>query len=178
MDDVRQRVTRWMEQAPRLLEMVGQGHEDGHAGKPAQTADAAAPARSSGSTPRRILLVDDDKNLSRVIVEYLTEFRGHAVRAVASGEEALAALEHERPDIVLLDVMMPGIGGMETLARMKVLAPELPVLMVTASDDAALTRKALSLGAAGYVTKPFHLDDLEAVVRMHLEPRGPAAGSM
>lgn len=176
MDDVRQRVTRWMEQAPRLLEMVGQGSEDSHAAKPAPPADAAAAARRSG--PRRILLVDDDKNLSRVIVEYLTEIRGHTVRAVASGEEALAALEHERPDIVLLDVMMPGIGGMETLARMRALAPDMPVLMVTASDDAGLTRKALSLGAAGYVTKPFHLDDLEAVVRMHLEHRGPAAGAM
>ena len=73
--------------------------------------------------------------------------------------------------------MMPGIGGMGALQSMKALYPSLCVVMVTANEDLSLARKALSLGAADYVTKPFDLDYLDAVLNMYLSKDEPSRDS-
>ncbi len=129
--------------------------------------------RVDTAVAKRILLVDDDQNFRNVIVEYLAGFRGYDVQVAVNGEEALARLEDDRPDMVLLDLMMPGIGGMGTLQRMKTQYPDLPVVMVTANEDLSLARKALGLGASDYVTKPFDLDYLDAVLNLYLSNREP-----
>lgn len=128
---------------------------------------------SDASAGRRLLLVDDDANFRNVIVEYLEGIRGYDVRVATSGEEGLEELERHLPDVVLLDLMMPGIGGMVALQRMKAQYPSLCVVMVTANEDLSLARKALSLGAADYVTKPFDLDYLDAVLNIYLAKSDP-----
>lgn len=130
-------------------------------------APRVAPPGESGAT-WHVLLVDDDQNFRNVMTEYLEGIRGYGVRAAASGEEGLSMLEHYQPDIVLLDLMMPGMGGMAALQSMKTLYPSLCVVMVTANEDLSLARRALSLGAADYVTKPFDLDYLDALLNMYL----------
>jgi len=133
----------------------------------------APAARPPAAGARRILLVDDDANFRNVMTEYLEGFRGYDLRVAVSGEEGLAALADAVPDIVLLDLMMPGIGGMVTLEQMKSECPDLPVVMVTANEDLSLARKALSLGACDYVTKPFDLDYLDAVLNIYLSKTDP-----
>lgn len=128
-----------------------------------------------GAAGRRLLLVDDDASFRNVIVEYLEGIRGYDVRVATSGEEALETLERHTPDVVLLDLMMPGIGGMVALQRMKAQYPSLCVVMVTANEDLSLARKALSLGAADYVTKPFDLDYLDAVLNIYLAKGDPCS---
>src|SRR5205814_9842020 len=85
-----------------------------------------------------------------------------------SGEEALAKAPGWRPDLILLDLMMAGIGGLETLRRIKILEPEVSVIMVTAVDDLDVARSALAAGATDYVTKPFTFDYLDAVLDIHV----------
>jgi CheY-like chemotaxis protein len=132
----------------------------------------AAAFPSDGTGARRILLVDDDANFRNVMTEYLAGCRGYDVRVAVSGEDGLNALAESLPDIVLLDLMMPGIGGMAALQQMKAQHPDLCVVMVTANEDLSFARKALGLGAADYVTKPFDLDYLDAVLNIYLSKGG------
>jgi CheY-like chemotaxis protein len=136
---------------------------------PAGGAVAAGPVaktptqRPTGPEPRRVLLVDDDEHFRTMVTEYLTGDRGYEVHQAASGDEALTLLPGLQPHIVLLDLMMPG-GGMDTLQQIKTLAPGLCVVIVSANEDMIIVRKALALGAADYVTKPFDLDYLDAIL--------------
>jgi CheY-like chemotaxis protein len=160
----------------------GTSAEGTHPSAAVEPAPAAAPERATASSAaqrpvacgaRRILLVDDDANFRTVMTEYLEGFRAYELRVAASGEEGLRALADAEPDIVLLDLMMPGIGGMATLERMKSECPDLPIVMVTANEDLSFARKALSLGACDYVTKPFDLDYLDAVLNIYLSKTDP-----
>jgi CheY-like chemotaxis protein len=139
------------------------------AGAPLVATDAAPPREEPvAPSPRRVLVVDDNPNFRNMITEYLAGNRGYDVRVAASGEEALPLVPDFRPQVVLLDVRMPGIGGMGTLQQIRALYPDLAVVMVTGDEDLGLTRKALALGAADYVTKPFDLDHLDAVLTIYL----------
>ncbi len=134
------------------------------------TAPAALASPPGGRGRRqgraRILLVDDEPEFREMLAEYLVG-EGFEVLAAASGEEALPHVPSWGPDLVLLDVMMNGIGGLETLRRMKVIRPRTCVIMVTAVDDLEVARSALALGAADYVTKPFTFQYLDAVLAIH-----------
>ncbi|QTN19173.1 response regulator [Brevundimonas sp. AJA228-03] len=101
-----------------------------------------------------ILVVDDDDNIREVIHAVLTQ-AGFQVLVAASGEAALALLKRSRFELVLLDVHMPKMSGLEVLAAMKKIADATPVLMVTADSQTATVREALSLGCSGYIAKPF-----------------------
>ena len=103
---------------------------------------------SDASGLGRILGVDDEEPERDVLGEYF-ESQGFGVEAAIDGEAALAALDRDRPDLVLLDVRMPGIDGVEVLRRIRRAAPELPVIMVTANEDVALAREVLTLASAG-----------------------------
>jgi DNA-binding response OmpR family regulator len=94
--------------------------------------------------------------------------KGYEVLEAADGEEALARLPEYQPHIVLLDLMMQGIGGMETLRRLKAMQPEVCVIMVTAIEEIESAQTALGLGASDYVTKPFSLQYLDSVLEVHL----------
>ena len=111
----------------------------------------------------KILIVDDDW----VVLGFLKTFfekKGDIALIAKSGEEALALVDQERPDMALLDVVMPGMSGLELLQKIRVKMPEMVVAMITGLHDEHLARKAASLGAYSYVTKPFDLCYLELVV--------------
>jgi two-component system KDP operon response regulator KdpE len=112
----------------------------------------------------RILVVDDESAIRRALRPPLVEL-GFQVAEAARGEEALQLLRTATFDAVLLDVNMPGIGGVETLRRIRAFAPRLPILMLTVRDKEEEKVEALDLGADDYVTKPFSTRELIARVR-------------
>ena len=101
----------------------------------------------------RIFVVDDDKHYARLLSYRLDKPQGHEVSVFHSGEDALEALDTERPDLVFLDIMMPGIGGMETLRRLQLFEPDLPVVMISAQGTAEVAVEAMKGGATDYITK-------------------------
>jgi DNA-binding response OmpR family regulator len=118
----------------------------------------------------RVLVVDDEPEVREVLQEFLLT-RGYDVVVAASGAEALAAFDPtgpDRPDLVLLDVTMPGMDGVETLRRMAKVDPLVPVIMVTANTDIDVTSKLLGLGAVDYIPKPFDLDYLDQAISIQL----------
>ncbi|MGB6193541.1 MAG: response regulator transcription factor [Terracidiphilus sp.] len=122
----------------------------------------------------RVLIVDDESAIRRAIRPPLAEL-GFQVSEASRGEEALQFLHSTPVDVVLLDVNMPGIGGIETLRRIRALAPRLPVLMVTVRDGEEEKVEALELGADDYVTKPFSIRELVARIRTaHRRTHAPA----
>jgi two-component system, OmpR family, KDP operon response regulator KdpE len=112
----------------------------------------------------RVLIVDDEPAIRRALRPPLTEM-GFEVAEASRGEIALEMLRAERYDVVLLDVNMPGIGGLETLRRIRAGAPRLPVLMLTVRDTEDEKVHALEAGADDYVTKPFSVRELVARIR-------------
>jgi two-component system KDP operon response regulator KdpE len=112
----------------------------------------------------RILVVDDELIFRRVLRSVLPGF-GFQVSEASRGEEALQLLRSGKYDAVLLDVRMPGIGGIGTLRRIRSFAPSLPILMLTVCDGEDEKIEALNLGADDYVTKPFSSRELIARIR-------------
>jgi two-component system, OmpR family, KDP operon response regulator KdpE len=112
----------------------------------------------------RILIVDDEAAIRRALKPPLAELGFHVAEAVR-GEEALQMLRAAVYDVVLLDVNMPGIGGIETLRRIRAFAPRLPILMLTVRDQEEEKVLALDLGADDYITKPFSTRELIARIR-------------
>jgi two-component system KDP operon response regulator KdpE len=112
----------------------------------------------------RILIVDDEPAIRRALRPPLLEL-GFQVSEASRGEEALQMLRATVHDVVLLDINMPGIGGIETLRRIRAFAPRLPILMLTVRDGEEEKVEALELGADDYVTKPFSTRELIARIR-------------
>jgi two-component system KDP operon response regulator KdpE len=112
----------------------------------------------------RILVVDDESAIRRALRPPLLEL-GFQVAEASRGEEALQLLRGATYDAVLLDVNMPGVGGIETLRRIRSFAPRLPILMLTVRDQEGEKVEALDLGADDYVTKPFSTRELIARIR-------------
>ena len=126
--------------------------------------------------PTRVLLVDDEPAIRRALKTPLHEL-GFQVVEASRGEEALHLVRTGTFDVVLLDVNMPGIGGMQTLVRLRVLSPRLPILMLTVRDDEQDKVEALEAGADDYITKPFSLREciarIRAAVRRAKAPERP-----
>jgi two-component system KDP operon response regulator KdpE len=112
----------------------------------------------------RILIVDDEAAIRRALRPPLTEL-GFQINEASRGEEALQQLQAGNIDVVLLDINMPGIGGIETLRRIRAMAPRLPVLMLTVREGEEQKVEALELGADDYITKPFSVRELIARIR-------------
>jgi DNA-binding response OmpR family regulator len=117
--------------------------------------------------PKKILVVDDEPEVRQLMEHFLTE-RGYEVRIAENGRLALAALDTFMADVVLLDMHMPEMDGLETLKRLAVRSPSLPVIMVTVNDDVETTTHLLQMGAADYVPKPFNLEYLEQAINIQL----------
>lgn len=117
--------------------------------------------------PKKILVVDDEPEVRQLMEHFLSE-RGYEVRIAENGRLALAALDTFMADVVLLDMHMPEMDGLETLKRLAVRSPSLPVIMVTVNDDVETTTHLLQMGAADYVPKPFNLDYLEQAINIQL----------
>jgi DNA-binding response OmpR family regulator len=111
----------------------------------------------------RLLIVDDETPVLEVLSEYFAG-QGYAIETASNGDDALKAARRRRPDLVLLDVRMPGMDGLETLRRLHALDASLPVIMVTANEDVGLARETLKIGAFDYVTKPFDFAYLDRAV--------------
>jgi len=124
---------------------------------------------------KRVLVVEDDGSIRRGIVDALT-FDGYEVAEASRGDDGLAAATRSDCDLLLLDLVMPGLGGLEVLTEVKKLRPTLPVLILTARGSEADRVKGLKLGADDYVVKPFSVKELlarvEAVLRR--SPERPA----
>lgn len=108
-----------------------------------------------------VLVVDDDPTIREFVGDIL-ELEGHIVRFAADGIAALAEIEADRPDCVLLDVMMPGMSGHEVLAQLRKAdgGPQLPVIMLTAAADESQSWQAWSGGVDYFMAKPFEADQL------------------
>jgi two-component system KDP operon response regulator KdpE len=112
----------------------------------------------------RVLIIDDEPAIRRALRPPLIEL-GFQVAEASRGEEALQLLRASAYDVVLLDINMPGIGGIETLRRIRTFAPRLPVVMLTVRDQEEDKVEALDMGADDYVTKPFSTRELIARIR-------------
>ena len=122
------------------------------------------------STPvpkAKIMVVDDDPNVCRLLGEFLKR-KGYEVIQAANGEEALDKLGRDHPRLVLLDYSMPGMNGLEILARMMKIDPKLGVIMVTALSEEWIWRRARDLGAYDYLVKPVDLKYLDLVIATKL----------
>jgi two-component system phosphate regulon response regulator PhoB len=130
--------------------------------------------------PARILVVEDERDIAALVAYHLTK-EGYRVRTAEGGVEALEGVNAERPDLVLLDLMLPGFSGYEVLTelRRRPELSEIPVIVLTARRDEADRVKGLELGADDYVTKPFSPRELvlrvSAVLRRAQAP--PVAGA-
>jgi len=122
---------------------------------------------------RRILVVDDDPDI-RALANLALSQDGHIVVEASSGQEALAAIAAQAPDLLVLDLLMPVQGGLEVLKilRSNPVTAGLPVVVLTAMDDEANTRAGFEFGATDYVTKPFSIPQLAARVRACLKRSG------
>ena len=115
----------------------------------------------------KILIVDDEIEICAFLEEFFID-RNFDVVTAYSGEEALRLVEKEKPHVLLLDVMMPGIDGLEVLKQVKTLYPYLKVIMVTAVETSEKVAEALRLGADNYITKPLSLEHLEKDVKLKI----------
>jgi DNA-binding response OmpR family regulator len=111
-----------------------------------------------------ILVVEDDRAIALGLAENLA-FEGHQVRRIARGDEVLAAVASARPEVLILDVMLPGLSGFDVCRQIRRTDRRLPILMLTARSDDVDKVMGLDLGADDYLTKPFSLSELLARVR-------------
>lgn len=125
-------------------------------------------------TPVRVLVVDDEAVLAELLGAALRH-QGWETRTAGNGWEALDAAREFTPDVVVLDIQMPGLDGMETLERLRKTSPHLPVLFLTARDAVADRVAGLRAGADDYVTKPFDLDEVVARIDALLRRAGMSA---
>jgi DNA-binding NtrC family response regulator len=123
--------------------------------------------------PAAILIVDDDQG-QRSLLESFLRAQGYRTQSAASGEAALDILQREAFALMISDVRMPGMSGIETLRRVRQKHPTLPVLLVTAFADIRSAVSAMRDGAVNYLAKPIDLDELIATVRLATERRGSA----
>jgi two-component system response regulator AtoC len=120
--------------------------------------------------PFRVLVIDDDPGV-RDYLEALVSRQGYQVSAMSGGEEALKRLDEVRPDLVTLDVVLPGMDGLETLRQLKQRLPEVPVVMLSGHGQARTIVEAMRLGASDFLRKPFEVEELELAFQKALEKR-------
>ncbi|MDI1249144.1 MAG: response regulator, partial [Lacunisphaera sp.] len=130
------------------------------------------PPANQELTARRILVVDDDRLNARILTSILKP-QGYAVAEADTGESALEQYETFRPDLVLLDVILPGINGFETCRRLKAIHGEKlsPVIFITAKNESDDVVEGLAAGGVDYLPKPFRPKEALARIRVHLQNR-------
>lgn len=137
---------------------------------------AAAPVHpdeSDGPTAKAatILLVDDEQEIIDLVGEFLAR-RGYRIRTASNGEDALAMIQRDPPDLVLLDVYMPQMNGVDVLRRLRApmasASPSVGIILLTASQDEPLLQEALDLGAFDVLSKPVDLNQVELAVMVKL----------
>jgi len=179
IEDVEKRARRYATQRGHDVEIcfAFEGLEmtvAAHAVEHLADAPPAAQADRQALVGIRILVVDDDPDIRTLAKRALSQ-DGHIVLEASTGREALALIDAEAPDLLVLDLLMPEQGGLEVLEilRSRPATAALPVVLLTAMDDEASTRAGFELGATDYVTKPFTIPQLAARVRACLTRGGP-----
>ncbi|MGD2121684.1 MAG: response regulator [Gemmatimonadota bacterium] len=124
--------------------------------------------------PLRILIVDDEEELVSALVERLN-LRGFQARGVTTGIEALEYLKDAECDVVLLDVKMPGLGGLEVIRRIKDMRPRLQVVLLTGHGSVKSVEDGMALGAFDYLMKPVKIDSLVRILEAAALGRRPPA---
>src|ERR1700677_5056423 len=119
----------------------------------------------------KILIVDDEPQIRRVLRTTLTS-QGYTVAEARTGDEALEHIRSERPDLILLDVNLPGISGLETCREIRA-SSDVPIIMLTVRNSERDKVQALDAGADDYVVKPFGVEELMARIRAALRRAGP-----
>ncbi|MBU5468569.1 response regulator transcription factor [Virgibacillus sp. MSJ-26] len=114
-----------------------------------------------------ILIVEDEKKLSRVLQLEL-EYEDYRTETADNGKDALRLITEKKWDLVLLDIMLPGLSGVEVLRRVRKSNDDTPIILLTARDEVHDKVSGLDLGANDYVTKPFQIEELLARIRVHL----------
>ncbi len=122
------------------------------------------------SKPYDLLIVDDDGEFRKSVVQRFSR-RGHNIQDAGTGEEALAKADRRQFDVAVIDMMMPGMSGMELLERLRAQNPESEVIMLTGQGSVESAVRAMKLGAFDYLTKPFPLTDLESLIEKAHERR-------
>lgn len=123
------------------------------------------------ATDRRVLIVDDDPAILDVLREYFTNQKGFSVETASTAEDGVAAARRERPSLVLLDVEMPGLGGLEGLKQLRRTIGEVPVLMVSGTPNLTAPGEALRHGALAFIPKPFNFQYIDHLVALALAQR-------
>jgi len=123
----------------------------------------------------QVLVVDDEPNI-RELVQVALKFHGCSVTTAASGREALRQVEATRPDLIVLDVVMPDMDGFDVCRRLRAAGNDVPVIFLTARDTSSDTVTGLAIGGDDYVTKPFSVEALVARVRAVLRRASRASG--
>ena len=118
----------------------------------------------------KILVVDDEQGL-REVLNIMLKRSGYAVTLASDGEEAISHLQREIFDLVITDLKMPKVGGLEVLKAVKASSPETVVLMITAFSSAESAVEAMKHGAYDYLTKPFQVDEVQLIIRNAMERR-------
>ncbi len=116
----------------------------------------------------KILLVDDEKGITDLLKTFFQE-RGFYVETADSGEQALEAIEKNKPNIMFLDIKMKNMDGLQTLEKVKNIDKNIKVIMLTVIEDKEIMEKAKNLGADEYITKPFRTEYLEEVFMKKLQ---------
>jgi DNA-binding response OmpR family regulator len=124
-----------------------------------------------GTATKRVLIVDDEPQVAETLAEHLGD--RYAVEVVADGTAALGAVTRTRPDVVLLDMNMPGLTGLEVLRRLQAIDAAIPVIMITATEDTSAVAEALRSGAFSYIPKPFSGKYVHHLVAAALEVARP-----
>jgi CheY-like chemotaxis protein len=162
MDILIQAVNRAFQHAGRLAK------------KPAAAAEQTDARAGKIGQQETILVVDDEQDICDLVGEFLAR-RGYQVKTANSGELALEMIQKELPRLVLLDIYMPGVNGVEVVRRLKSkdLLTKLGIIMLTASQEEPLLQEALNLGAFDVLSKPVNLDELELAVAVKLALSAP-----
>ena len=109
---------------------------------------------------KKILIIDDEADICNVLKRHFTE-RGYTVFVSQEGGEALGILKTERPEVMIVDIKMPGLNGIEVLELAKQVKNNIKVIIISAIRDEAIVKETMALGASAYISKPFKLEDLE-----------------
>lgn len=118
-----------------------------------------------------ILLVDDEEEFSSALAERLT-LRGFKVKTASTGEQALSLIERRSPEVVVLDIMMPDLNGLEVLKRIKSLRPKIQVILITGAGSTKEGIDGMHIGAFDYLMKPVPIDELIEKIHEAAEARG------
>jgi DNA-binding response OmpR family regulator len=119
----------------------------------------------------KILLVDDETEFASALAERL-EIRGYKAKTTNNGESGITLAQNEHFDIAILDLMMPGMSGLETLKNIKLISPQLPVILLTGHGSTKEGMEGMRIGAADYLMKPLDINELLEKINLALANQG------